>query len=388
MGAIILGILTLLDKLNITRPINAPFMTESNNLKNSNNKDEVSLKELIEKAQESFFYLLRHWVLIMLIGLSGAIIGLIYALRNKPVYNAEYSFVLEDENSSGFSGALGLASQFGIDLGGSGGGGAFTGDNLLELMRSRSIVQQALLSPIYIRDKERSLVEYYIQITEMQKSWEDKPHLVKILHFPVGSDPSKFTRHQDSILMRIHDDLIQNFLSVAKIDKKLSIIKVEVKSTDENFAKYFAEAVVNCVSRFYIETKTSKSSKNVTILQHQTDSVRQRLNNSINRVAQSTDVNPNSNVALQILRVPSQQRQIDVQANSAILTELVKNLEISKLALRRETPLIQAIDKPRFPLSVKKIGKLKTMVMGSILAGILIVLYLLMHKFFRSVMNN
>lgn len=361
-------------------------MTESNDLKNKYN-GEVPLKELIEKGQEIFFYLIGHWKIIMLVGLFGAGIGLYYAFGKKPLYRAEYSFVLEEESSGGLNGALGLASQFGIDLGASGGGGAFTGDNLLELMRSKSMVQQALLSPISIKGKEMSLADYYIQISEMNKSWEDKPNLVKVLRFPLNSDPNRFTRSQDSVLMRIHDDLVETFLDVSKVDKKLSIIKVEVESTDENFAYYFAEAIVDCVSRFYVETKTLKSSKNVAILQHQTDSVRQRLNSSIGSVARANDNNPNLNIARQVLRVPSQQRQVDVQTNSAILTVLVQNLEMSKLALRRETPLIQAIDKPTFPLDIIRTGKLKSMIVGSIIAGGLIVCYLLVYKFLLEVMK-
>lgn len=357
-------------------------MIVNNNLQNKN-KDEVSLKEILDKALESFFYLLRHWIIIIVVGLSGAFAGLYYALGKKPIYNAEYSFVLEDENSGGFGGALGLASQFGFDLGGSS-AGVFSGDNLLELMRSRAIVQETLLSPINIDGKVNTLVEYYIQFTELNESWEDKPDLVKSLHYPLNSDPSKFTREQDSLLMRIHDDLVDNFLSVAKVDKKLSIIKVEVKSIDENFSKSFAEALVNSVSRFYVETKTQKSSRNVAVLQFQTDSVRQRLNSAIRGVAQSNDVDPNSNLAMQVLRVPSQQRQIDVQANTAILTELVKNLELSKLALRRETPLIQVIDKPIFPLAVKKVGKARSMIIGGMLGGIFITSILLIRMFLRN----
>jgi uncharacterized protein involved in exopolysaccharide biosynthesis len=69
-----------------------------------------------------------------------------YAFMQKPTYTASLSFALEDEKSGGggLSGALGLASSLGIDLGGSA-GGAFTGANLLELMKSRNIVEKALL---------------------------------------------------------------------------------------------------------------------------------------------------------------------------------------------------------------------------------------------------
>ena len=364
----------------------------TNNLQNNPNQistanmdsDEISLKELILKLQEWWSYLLSQWKLIILVSFIGSLLGLGYAFTQKPIYKAEFSFVLEDEKSGGgLGGALGLASQFGLDLGGGGGGGIFAGDNLLELMKSRSMMQKALLSPINVKGKDQSLADYYILLNEMRKGWEGKAHL-ESLNYPINADISKFNRLQDSVLMEIHHDIIKNLLSVAKVDKKLSILKVEVKSEDEIFSKAFTEALVREVSQFYVETKTKKSAANVAILQHQTDSVRNQLNRAISGVAQSNDDVPNLNASRQILRSSGQQRQIDVQANTAILTELVKNLELSKLSLRKETPLIQVIDKPILPLPVERFGKAKGILLGGFLAGFLVILGLIIKRVFQG----
>jgi uncharacterized protein involved in exopolysaccharide biosynthesis len=184
--------------------------------------------------------------------------------------------------------------------------------------------------------------------------------------------------------MQFHGEIIKNFLTVAKIDKKLSILKVSVQTEDENFSKAFTEALVSEVSQFYVETKTKKSSANVAILQHQTDSVRNQLNRAISGVAQSNDDVPNLNASRQVLRSSGQQRQIDVQANTAILTELVKNLELSKLSLRKETPLIQVIDKPILPLPVERFGKAKGILLGGFLAGFLVVIGLVGRRVFQG----
>ena len=222
----------------------------------------------------------------------------------------------------------------------------------------------------------------------MREGWQKKPELNKMLTFPVNVNPGSFTRQQDSLITAVHQNIIQNFLSVAKIDRKLSIIKVEVKSTNENFSKYFAEALVDQVSQFYVETKTMKASQNVRILQHKVDSVRQKLNSAISGVASSNDMNPNANPSKMILRAPSQQRQVDVQANTAILTQLVTNLEISKVTLSKETPLIQVIDQPVFPLKKQRMGKLKSLVIGGILGGILIVSFLFLRRFLLDILRN
>ncbi|MBM3400817.1 MAG: hypothetical protein FJY21_00645 [Bacteroidetes bacterium] len=81
--------------------------------------DEISLKELILKVKEWWLFLLSKWKLILGVAFMGALLGLAYAWNTKPKYKAEFSFVLEDEKGGGgLSGALGLASQFGLNIGG------------------------------------------------------------------------------------------------------------------------------------------------------------------------------------------------------------------------------------------------------------------------------
>src|SRR3970040_1985690 len=96
----------------------------------NNINDEISLKELIEKGREWFSYLLSQWKIIVLAGIIGAGLGVAYSLSKKPVYTASLSFALEDEKGGGaLGGALGLASSFGFDIGGSG-GSIFSSSNL------------------------------------------------------------------------------------------------------------------------------------------------------------------------------------------------------------------------------------------------------------------
>ncbi|MDB5158574.1 MAG: lipopolysaccharide biosynthesis protein [Mucilaginibacter sp.] len=359
-------------------------MTQTNSEKIQVNPDEISLKDLILKIGKLRQYLVSKWMVILIAAIIGGCIGLIYSIFSKPVYKAELSFALEDDKSSGggLGAALGLASQFGIDLGESG-GGAFSGDNLLELMKSRSMVEGALLTPVNVKGKTETLAELYINFNDLRKKWDDKPEL-KNIQF-AGQNRTGFTLQQDSVLGVFYKDIIKKNLSVDKIDKKLSIITVKVESENELFSKYFTEILVKTVSNFYITTKTKKSVQNVAILQRQTDSVRRELNAALTGVATSADVNPNANPALQILRVPSQRRQVDVQANQAILTQLVANLEVSKVSLRKETPLVQIIDQPILPLEKSKLGKIKAIVFGGFIAVFLAVAGIIVKKLFNTI---
>jgi hypothetical protein len=325
----------------------------------------------------------------MIIGLAaiiGASIGLVYALNDKPIYTATLSFVLEDEKSGGggLSGALGLASQFGIDVGGSA-GGIFTGTNLLELFKSRRMVEQTLLKPVSVDGKIISYAEWFIQNAQWRKAWSKKAGYENIQFLP-NAERGQFTRVQDSIMGVIYNDLSNNGLVVSQKDKKVSIISVEVKSLDELFALSFTEAIAKEVSDFYVQTKSKKANINMAILERQTDSIRQELNGAITGVAVANDNTFGLNSALNVQRVPSARRQVDVQANTAILTVLVQQTEMAKVTLRKETPLIQVIDRPILPLKKEKFGKAKGILLGGFLAGFLIVLGLVIRKLIRGIL--
>jgi uncharacterized protein involved in exopolysaccharide biosynthesis len=358
-------------------------MVDQNNSEQFDN-DEISLKELVLKIKEWYQFLLTKWRLIILAGIIGGLIGFTYAYFQKPTYKAVLTFAMEEEKSGGggLGGALGLASQFGIDLGSSG-GGAFSGANLIELMKSRKLVEKTLLSPIEVDGKAQSLVEYYLAFNEIKKDWDEKP-LLKNVSFPIDADRTKFTLQQDSILKNLAAGLIKKDLVISQKDKKVSILSIEMNSTNEQFAKVFCETIAKETSEYYVEIKSKKSKMNVDILQHQADSIRAELNSAITGVAAAADNVFNLNSAMNVRRTPSARRQVDVQANTAILTQLVGNLELAKVTLRKETPLLQIIDRPSFPLEKEKVGKLKSLVLGGFLAGFLTVLYLVFSSLYKK----
>jgi uncharacterized protein involved in exopolysaccharide biosynthesis len=361
----------------------------TNDIQNTT-EDEISLKELVLKIKDWYRFLLTKWLVIVAAGIIGGAIGVGYAFFTKPEYTASLSFALEDEKQGGggLSGALGLASSLGIDLGTSA-GGAFSGANLVELMKSRNIVEKSLLNPITVNGKTQSLAQHFINFNELNKDWDEKP-LLKGIVFAPDADRSKFTLQQDSILGKIYESVAgaNGLLSVAQKDKKISIISIEVKSIDELFSKVFTESIAQEVSSYYIEIKSKKARQNMEILQHQTDSIRAELNGAITGVAAAADNTFGLNPAMMVRKTPGTRRQVDVQANTAILTQLVTNLEMAKVSLRKETPLIQVIDKPILPLKKEKVGKLKSLLLGGFLAGFLTILVLIFKKLFAGILAD
>lgn len=332
--------------------------------------DEISIKDLLVKAKSVITYIKKRWKLILLFSIIGAAGGIGYSFIKKPLYTATCTFVLEENGKGGgLSQYAGLASLAGIDIGGGSGGGIFQGDNILELYQSRVMIEKALLSKV---NNER-LIDRYIAFNKLRDKWKKDPLTASVAF---EGNPATFSRTQDSIITDIVVAINKKVLQVTKPDKKLSIIKVVVQTKDELFSKLFNEQLVKEVNDFYVQTKTKKSLQSITVLQHQKDSVRSVLDKAISGTASAIDATPNANPALLTLRVPSQKKQIDVQASTAVYAEIVKNLELYTISLRQETPLIQVIDTPVLPLEKDVFGKIKGLVVGFLIGGILTIVLL------------
>ena len=355
---------------------------------NTVNNDEISLKELIQKAKEGWQYLLSKWIIILVFGLGGVVIGLVVSLMTKPKYTAHLSFALV-EKSAGGGGLADLASSFGLSaLLGGGSNGAFSGDNLLEIMQSPHTIDQTLLTPVDYQGKKENLIEAYIQFNELREKWanNEKNKELQTLSYPIGQKRETFTRTQDSVLNSIYDKIIKsNALTIARKDKKLSFVNVNFTSQDEAFSKLFVEKLMAETYKFYRETKTAQSRANINMMQAKADSIRHLYEASLYRSAGYSQVNINQ--ALQFAAVPKIKQENNAQLYATVYTEVLKNLETLKLDLARETPIVQIIDTPRFPLDKERLGKAKAMATGGVLGGFLIVFYLYGAMFLKKALE-
>jgi hypothetical protein len=340
--------------------------------------DKITLKELVQKCRYWLGFFISQWKTLLLAGLVGVVLGILASFLKKPVFHAETTFVLEENDLSGINQMSGLASLVGVNLGSLGASsGLFQGDNIMELYRSDNMLGKTLLSSF---DATSLLIDRYIDFNKLDEKWKRK---VELSSMDFSIPRASFSVKQDSVVKEIAKIIREKHLSVEKPNRKLTIIQVNVSSKDEPFSKVFNETLVENVNGFYFETKTKKTAENVSILQSQADSVRSILDESILAYASSTDRVPNPNPILQSATVEARKRQVDVQASTAVYSEIVKNLEIAKVNHRNNSPLIQIIDSPRFPLKRSEIKPLKGMVFGGAIVFILALFYLFIRQLYR-----
>ncbi|MEA4986052.1 hypothetical protein SDC9_27769 [bioreactor metagenome] len=344
------------------------------------------LKLLIENIVVLWRYLLAHWLIIVVFGVGGAILGLSISFIVKPRYTANLSFSLL-EKSAGSSGLAGLVSSFGVGSLFGDGGNAFTGDNLLEIIKSRYTIEKTLLSPMVFQGEEMTMADAYIKINRLDEKWSKKKSgsLHKV-SFPLEQKRETYSRMQDSILGVFYNDFIESKqLSVIRREKKISMVYVSFTSLNEQFSKYFVENLIEQTSRFYKETRMSQSIVNINMMQQTADSIKALYEEAIYGSAAISSVNINT--AYQTAVVPRIKQENNAQLYGTVYAEVLKNLETLKLDMAKETPIIQIIDKPYYPLKIKKIGKLKGLVFGGFAGGVLIVFFLLIKRYFKGIQN-
>lgn len=340
--------------------------------------NEITAKEMKLTLLHWFQFLNKNRKWIIISGLLFSILGFTLSFIIPKTYSARLTFVLSgnDKKMGPYSS---IASQFGLSIGST--GGVFQeNENVMDLFLSRNMVVRTLLCSS--SDSTKLLADKFFVASSLNK---DLDYDKRLINYKFTNSES--TQLQDSVLTIMYKDIIKHNLTVSNPNTKSDILAIDFKSIDEDLTKTFTEKLLENVSTFYTENQTKKSQENVSILRRQVDSVRYLLNSALLGAAVSLDNNPNLNPALRKLTVPTQKRQVDVEMNKAILEELVKNLEIAEIMLRKETPLFMVIDKPVLPLEYQSITKLKGIIGGFIIGLILSVLTLSFKKYISNVTN-
>ncbi len=344
------------------------------------NSDEVSLKELILKGKDWFAYLWGYKWRILLAGLLGGALGFVYAQYfSKPTYTSVVSFTLEQKGNGGAGALGGLASSLGLgDVGGSS-SGMFGGENVLHLMKSNRIIHQSL-KEAQVDLKGDHLLNAYLK-NHFEKPLKEK----KIELYPENLDSVTFTRAQDSLLLLITKNIREEQLVAERQDKKTSIINLEVKDINEEWAYLFSKALVKNAIDLYLEIKVGKLMRTENELTQKKDSIRGLLDGSITTLAYETDLN--SHTPLMRYKTNQAKKQIDVEVLKSMYGSVIQNLEITKMQRAQEEPIIEIIDAPILPLGIEKFGKVKGVVIGGFLAGFLIIGWLVLRRILKTVMN-
>lgn len=298
----------------------------------------ITLEDLTGLVHWALARLGRDWKRITILALVGGLVGLGGLILKPAKYKATMMIAVEEGETSGWQNLL---AQFGLDVGGLNPGGIFEGESLVQLFSTRYMVERSLMDKAYLNGDSILLVNYLYPYTE----WGEDSEFANVV-FP--DHRADFTPLHDSLLLEIKGHVTSGILDVYKPDKKLSLINVNVIHQDKYFAKAFTEAIVANTLDYFLESITEKARGNLEVLRAQRDSAKAEMTKALvaNASAYDNVVNP----LFQSGQIDQYESFVNLQVANALYVEISKNLTLAEIGLRKQTPLIQVVERPNFPL--------------------------------------
>ena len=336
------------------------------------NTEEATLKDVIISIRDYTRELKKKFILISTVLIISIISGLVYSSIQKDKFEAVLSFIVEDQSEGpNLSSISGMASQFGLDLGGSS-TSSFSQQNVIELLKSRKVIESTLSKSCIVNNEEDILLNHYISINNMIED---------------GENISFFTSSKDSITNIIWKEIIEFKIDLSYQNDEANILNLTYTSTNSEFAKNFTELLVEEISQMYSHYQTEKTKKSLKNLELRSDSIFRELKNSERNFARVKDRN------LRVINASGRLDEIqymrEVQVLNAIYLELIKNTELVKMNLLNETPIIQLIDVPVLPLEYSnRSSKLFWVFSFSFLALFLVSFLIILRKLIRDTLEE
>jgi hypothetical protein len=339
-----------------------------------------------------------NFKLVLILVLIGAALGLVYSIFKPVRYNAEITFSVEDSKSIGGGLLSSLGGSIGMDIGSlaGSGNGVLSGDNVLSLLKSKSMMAECLKSPYPIGNNTSStktnaatdsnyksaisnytIADRYADVYGLREKWAGNEKIGRAIYF---GQPDQNVRLQDSLLKLIIKRIEEKELSVVKPDKKLSFFNIAINTKDELMSLLITQRIIKIATDFYVDAKVGRLKNNIERLEKRTDSISNLLNQQTYSATEDARLLLNVNPADINAPVYSEISQRDKMVLTTIYAELMKNLEVSKAALIQETPTVQIVDQTGFPLERIETKWYEGIFLGAILSLLAITSLLLFRQ--------
>jgi capsule polysaccharide export protein KpsE/RkpR len=318
--------------------------------------DEITLKDIILKIQQWWSIVWPQKKIIIAASLA---IGLIAAFYTKfltqPTYIASYQLFFQEE-SGGLSGAMRLASTFGL---GGGGGSASSSATVQEYIISRNNIAHAMTAEL---ENGRLIDRYY------QEAIEEDEEFAQEFTSKFGTNQ----RYTDSVLIQVALGFNEGVLG-ASFDEESGVLGFSVVTYDESFTYDLATLLVENTEAQFKDWKKEKGLAAVAAFQKKVDSLELSLDATLRRLGEYQD--QNNSLISAVDKMEQMRLTIDMEALKVAYGEYIKGLEMSKAELMNLEGPFKYFDEPIFPLQKDKGSAVIAGVFGSIITGFLLVLF-------------
>ena len=342
---------------------------------------QVTLREYILKVRDYSCEVLRYWYIPAILALLMAAWQFYKYSKYVPLYPATITFSVDEEESGG-SALTGMLSQFGL---GSVRPARYNFDKIMELSRSRRVVQGSLFQRITIDDQNDFIANHIIRIYELNDPDSEEGSFL-FTHDSLEI----FSRRENEVLKGLYHFVIgppeepEKALVRADYDEDTNIMSLTAATKNETLSLELARKMFQALSDYYINKSIEKAQQTLEIVQAKRDSVLGELRSAEYQLANFRD--RNRALMLRTDVVSEIRLQRDAAALSAMYAEVIKNVEVADFSLRNKTPFIQVIDTPIPPIEPATQSLLRKLVIGLILGGLIGAVLVIARKAYVEIM--
>lgn len=350
----------------------------------STQHDDLTLRDLIIAWNTFRREAIRSW---WLYAIAFLCIGGFLAYRAwsaPPTFAAKLTFMVNEEDGTGLGGVSSVLGQLG--LGRARTAGRYNLDKIVELAKSRKIIQQMLLSPT--QDSSTLIGNAFIEEYELAEQWEEANPEMKDFSFSHDS-VAAFNTNERTALLALHGMLVGGEdnpgLISASYDELSGILTLTCETTSEELSLDITRKQFEKLSQFYIDQAIERQQKTYELVRAKVDSIAAELSKADVNLAVYTDAS--NNLFSRVDQVKGQRIQRDILKLAAMQSEAVKNMEYAEFMLKNARPVIQELDIPISPLQPMKPSLLKALLIGAAVSFVLVSLYLIGRRMVREAMG-
>ena len=343
---------------------------EGENKTRSKVDDEITMKDIFLKIQEWFSIIRPHRARIIAFSVTIGLIAACYTkFLTKATYTASYQLFFQEE-SRGLSGAMRLASSFGIGLGGS--SASSSSATVKEYITSRSNIAHAMTAEL---ENGQLINRLYAEALDEDEKFAEE--------FKANFGLNQ--RYTDSILTEVSIDFNEGVLD-ATFDEETGVLVFDVASQDEGLTFDLAELLVTHTEEQFKDWKKEKRLDAVNAFQRKVDSLEFVLDATLRALGEYQD--QNNSLISAVDKMEQMRLTMDMESLKVAYGEYIKALEMSKAELMNLEPPFKYFDAPTYPLNKEKGSALIAGVFGSVITGFLVVILLIGRVGVKNIMAD
>lgn len=333
----------------------------------------------------NIFKLLRiiadDWKKMTITCFTFGIIAIIVAFNIPKIYKASVSLAPEtSENSSLSSNIASVASMIGMDMNFGQGNDAIYPEIYPDLMQSTRFIVGLFDIKVQTEDGKITTTFYdYLKTKQKSPFWEELIDYGRNLfkkktkgNISKKVDPFRLSKEQMDIVNAISSDID------CKVDKKTSIITIEVTTQDPLISACMADSVKARLQLYITNYRTNKAKDDVAYMEKLYKQAKENYTKVRKQYAEFSDAN--EEMLLNSYKSKQEELENEMQLQYNMYTEVARQLQLSKAKLQEKTPAFTVVQNSTVPSKHSNKPKIIILLQFIILGFILRFCFLIYYR--------